>query len=370
MRYIYLDETQTEKYIGYGAFTTDFEIENEVIDIALENLKCDPDISKEVTSRYDNETIKRGYFHASDDSKNSHSHLCKQINEKLNGVFTAELFLKDYKDETSGNLYKLASSLCTLHALNTYEQIQLIFEHRGGLNKEKIKSAFDDLYKDMLKSNYQQPSLPSFFPMLEFDIRNKQEPGIQCVDFLLWTVQRELMGNNDWYNRIKSKVRTKSNTLSNDWVNYFLYINKDLSEIELNYKYEDIPKDSDNLVSNELWVKFFLYAIKVVNNFSKNGLPKQIIHFNEKLELVYKNRTNKDFIDYVENVIELYLYFFDMVPLVEKNTKKEDKEFLLLSKKYLGLTLRSDLISGVRTKIYLMKLRNYYLENNPAIFTN
>jgi hypothetical protein len=71
--YAYIDEMGTPSSCGneefaLGAFLSETDIPEELMCLAFERLAADPDIID-----MDRETIQRGYFHASEDSKNAHS---------------------------------------------------------------------------------------------------------------------------------------------------------------------------------------------------------------------------------------------------------------------------------------------------------
>lgn len=88
--FAYADETiftiepnSNLRALGCGILISRTEITPEVIREAIHNLSIDPDFDEKKDTR----TLERKYFHASDDSKNAHSHLCNSINKHIKSVF-------------------------------------------------------------------------------------------------------------------------------------------------------------------------------------------------------------------------------------------------------------------------------------------
>jgi hypothetical protein len=95
--YFYADETKFEldnhdgqpiNIYGYGVLITKYRVEEtDVIIEALNQLRLDPDIHKEQFREADSKTLSRSFFHACEDSKNAHSHLCTSIRKYIQGKF-------------------------------------------------------------------------------------------------------------------------------------------------------------------------------------------------------------------------------------------------------------------------------------------
>lgn len=117
-RYIYLDETtfgECDEYCGYGSLITESQITNIVINEALKNLQGDPDMGKGSCKKQDHRTLDRQYFHAGDDSKNGHSHLCRSINKHVLGRFHYNFFqTRQHHFQDAEEAYSLASKLSLL----------------------------------------------------------------------------------------------------------------------------------------------------------------------------------------------------------------------------------------------------------------
>ena len=120
MKYIYLDESINENYVGYGAlFVTDGNLAKQVVDKALIDLINDPDRNAKQCKELDDRTISRQFFHACDDSKNAHSHICTAINTSLKGEFYSQVFdiNKMSKEESLIYLYPRVMDLVDFDTL-------------------------------------------------------------------------------------------------------------------------------------------------------------------------------------------------------------------------------------------------------------
>src|SRR4051812_26671280 len=102
--WVYIDESQSPHAAGVdegqpfwlGALITAFPIEQKLIAEALDKLRADPDAAGNV---HDIATLSRGYFHASDDSKNAHSWICQAIvAAPIDATFSATQWFFDRHD--------------------------------------------------------------------------------------------------------------------------------------------------------------------------------------------------------------------------------------------------------------------------------
>ncbi len=366
MRTIYLDESEfspPNNYIGYGALVVDNKLTDQLIINAINSLKQDKD---SYNNNLDQRTISKNYFHASADSKNGHSHLCRQISKYIDGEFYSNYFdlkIMKQKKYDSNILLKLSSKLSSMKALNTINEVDIIFERRDGLSNESLNRWLEELENDLILTTYDQPYMPNYFPKVNLIISDKNNPGIQCCDFVLWAVNRFVNNDSTWIDRLDYRVYWFCD-MKDGGYDFSISLNKGINDIVYNYSKSDIPKNPDNLVNHEMLIKFYLYANKIIEYYSINNIPSSIKHFRMNIIKLYQNRNNIQFHNYIDNLSRIYLKLFDMVPLIDGNTTKEDKEFLLLSKKYLGLTLRHELINGVRTNHYLTKCRLNQIQNN------
>lgn len=120
--YVYLDETtfgKQNEFSGYGCLITTTRIDSSIISNAMNCLAIDPDIKKEKFEKHDIKTLKRKFFHASEDSQNGHSHLCDAINEHVKGKFHSQFFNTIKTGfANSDEVYHLASKISMMSVLS------------------------------------------------------------------------------------------------------------------------------------------------------------------------------------------------------------------------------------------------------------
>ena len=368
MRYIYVDESKFSKpnpCIGTGMLISDEEINDEIIKNAITDLHNDPDRHEQPSGKLDDATLNRGYFHACKDSKNAHSHLLDKINKSLNSEFISDFHnickkQKYFEDEI---YYKLSFINSTFRGVQTRNKFSFFIEDRHGLNEDDFKKNHKELENNLLLSIYDLPIMPIYFPEIKYHIVGKENPGVQCADFLLWTVNRRVNGDNTWYDRINSSIKSNFLTINEDWGNDSISIGNGIAEPLRYYDISTFPKDSDSIVNKDLLTIFFIHAVKIIEYFVNNPV-KEIAHLQDEINIVAKEKLNLENKEYLDQLFSTYLKLFDMVPLINKSTSKRDKEFLLLSKKYLSLPLRRDLLHGVSTRSWFQTLRRNIINHN------
>jgi hypothetical protein len=221
--WVYLDESQSPNAAGtqkgqpfwVAALATEQPLQQALIDKALNDLRVDSDA---VGNKSDQATLTRGYFHASLDSKNAHSWLCRSIVESgLNASFSASLWFFDRQDgrEREGaDLHRLSTLLSALSVLqDDYDRVHLEAARREGTFDDADIEAFPEYYRrHALGSLVSMPSIPARFPKIETRPVGGENPGIQVCDLVLWAVQRarldglEPQGKVDWVKYLKMKL--------------------------------------------------------------------------------------------------------------------------------------------------------------------
>ena len=377
MKYIYLDESvsQDGNYVGYGALILSNEIlAKQIIEESLAKLINDPDREQEQCREMDNRTIERKYFHACEDSKNSHSHFCESINTLMKGEFTCQIFDKrNLKDSESSTeyLFDLTSGLSSLEVFQTREPIAIVFEERSGLSKEKLEKWLQSYTNRVLATVYDHPYIPTLFPEIKIEISSKNNNGLECCDFLLWGVMRMLQGKMDWYNRLKPRVKAESKPDSKEWNSVSMTFGKlEDKNNSINYKLDDYPINPDLLINNDYLVKFYVHAEKLITYLIQTGVPEHLKYMEDEIRNLADTTMDLNYLNRIYKVAKTYIKLFDTLPVIPPDCKHTDKKFLLLSKKYVALVLRDDLINGVRTRAFLEKERKNILKNTPEILNN
>ncbi len=221
--WVYIDESQAPHAaavdIGQpfwlGALITEHPIEQGFITSALDWLKADPDALENAN---DAATLSRGYFHASCDSKNAHSWLCRAIvDSKMDAVFSSTQWFFDREDSDQhegAELHKLTALLSALTAIHDdFDSVNIrIAEREGSLGRHHIERWPDYCEHACLSALVKLPALPTRFPRLDVVLATARDPGVQVCDFVLWAIQRARFdkltpkGKDDWVRRLGMRM--------------------------------------------------------------------------------------------------------------------------------------------------------------------
>jgi hypothetical protein len=367
-KYIYLDESVFRKpkdYVGYGAFAADKPISDLYIKEALASLAADPDINHPRTQHLDRRTLKRQWFHATDDSKNAHSPFCRSLKKHISGHFSCNFFdlLKRRSPTGKEEAWRLGAKLSTITHIRTRGPVSIVFEERSNLTVKSLKVWWSSLEEECLLTAYDYPLIPLFFPKVQFAVEGKSHPGLQAVDFLLWAANRKVNGNPDWFSRIKSPVSITMQEANGAWGGASLDLNGGCRDAESFYLYQGSLPES---VSPNLLLNFLIYAQRVINFYHRHGVPDDYSHLRDDIAHAYCDRKDPTR-DAVFQICRTYLKLFDTLSVINENTVPVDKESLFLSKKYLGLVLRRDLIHGVTVADHLCLWRNEIIARAPHL---
>jgi len=367
MPYIYSDETSfqldqsnSSKIIGVGVLLTIQPIHQNVISDALNNLANDNDIDK-----YDAKTLKRGCFHASEDSKNAHSHLCSSINKSVNGHFYYSYFNEGNSSHSSKSisLEKKYQSLLALASTNIFshnDEIRFLLEERQSFGQTQAKRVIESLASQLLLSTYNQPSFITYYPKLDVQVGPKNDPGLQVLDFLLWSVNRTYRKKKDttWFDRINKKS-SSSHTIENSNLEGGDFIMNDDPHFYDSLNYPFRVKDP---VGNDLYYCFEVIET-LLRQVAKMELPDLVMHYKAELkylrdEVFQKNRSVTS--EILEKMCMLFIKLFDTLPLYAdlEDDNEEAWEILLTSKKMAGLMIRNELMHSQRTKAAYLNWRN------------
>lgn len=367
--YVYLDETtfgENDEYSGYASLITKSRIENLVIVEALNNLRTDPDIDKEKFKEHDGRTLDREYFHAADDSQNGHSHLCSSINHNIVGKFSSHYFkTKEYNFKNTEEAYDLASKLSMLSVLSESEEVTFVFEERNDLTRTHIEKWWDSLWLDLFKSQYTHPYIRTYYPILNFEICSKSDPGLQVVDFILWASTRQVIGKKcPWFDRLKCCFRTEIKPEGETWGGHSLSFGMNEKDNKETYTITDYQHDNGKLNSLEYLAHYIVNTQKVINLVASLGCQNGVGHFWGEIELLNDTRIQKGNAEHIEKLAKCFLKLFDNVTLINDETSKEDKAFWLMCRKCLAYALHTHDVGGRMHSIRLSDIRNQIIEND------
>ena len=367
--YAYSDETEfkysntdTNSIIGAGILVSDKPIADIVIKEALRNLNNDVD-----KTSADLVTLKRSYFHASEDSKNAHSHLCASINKHVSGYFRFSYFDKQLaksedKDRTNENINRLILKLAALDFFHDkIDKVHLTTENRYRFGVIDSKNWLSDFFYMMDGLAYSQPTYKTNYPDIKLCCSSKNNPGLQVVDFILWALNRSRRtpANNIWKERLNLKLYASFSEDEGPQSGGKYYINNNPKfEKEDTYPYEfDIFPNTE-----QEFFESYLIIENTVRQLCKIDLPDSLEHLNRIILSV------KDIFEYNKEltmktlplIASIYIRCFDTLPIYKDIDKADEKSWrqILSAKKIAGLILRQDLATGIKSVSEILEWRN------------
>jgi len=368
--YIYADETEfklnedDEKgIIGTGLLLTESPINFNVIDIALKNLKKEIGIMEEPDTR-DLRTDKRGYFHASDDSKNAHSYLCESIRDNVVGNFYYSYFdsSNDDKDRSMEHLMRLTLKLASMFILNR-DEIIFNYEGRGSFKIDSAKLWLEDFYNG-LENHVIKDKFPTTFPKINIIEGNKSTEGIQVTDFILWAFNRKTMDSkkSEWVKRLEIDLMLSyEDDVSLQGGTYSLSKGLKLPPIRyptLSFKPID-PKEAYRIT------EWFLI------NLAHKGLPSYATNHEQTLFKIVKSLNDINIgPEMIRNVSSLFLRLFDTIPIYKdiNGTDEEKWSKILTARNCSILALKKGQIHSIRYCQAIARWRREKIIENPDFF--
>jgi hypothetical protein len=190
--FVYVDETvYRDKVWGAGALVTEEAVSEMLVHEALTSLGNDPDIHDPRWKVQDHRTLDRGFFHATDDSQNAHSHFAKVIKRSMNGLFVFS-YKSSIQSASEAETHWFNSLLTLISIDKRGLKFEICLENREGLNREALSKIISRKHKISDDLAYEIPSLPSFYSYIDINSVVKKEPGVQVADFLLWSTNLDL----------------------------------------------------------------------------------------------------------------------------------------------------------------------------------
>ena len=374
--FAYADETifnvnskNTLRALGCGILICKTEIVTEVIQEAITNLSNDPDFDK----RQDRRTLERNYFHASDDSKNAHSHICNSINKHIKAIFDFTYYdniletLLNNSTHVEGILKRCLTS-STIEFFNYPEEVFLIIEKRDQLNKTQIKEWKDFVYRLFEGASYNIPSYKTYFPKINILLEGKSSPGLQVVDFLLWSVSRSKKSpkNTIWMKRLLFK--TWHYYKDDDEHNRGQYFLNSMPDVHLKATYDlpfQKPREWNEILHAYINIEKFLRHIDKTDFTELNSFIWE--EYSLLINLIKDNSQPLKYQD-IENIGRLFIRLFDKLPLYS-NVKTDEEWRLMFHAKYLAAMLtRNGQIHLNRTKNELLRWRYKMQAEYPIEF--
>lgn len=355
--HIYVDETaffdaDGQQCYGTGALVVDRPIDRSVITEALEALQQDPDIHLAATSQIDAETLRRGFFHASEDSKNAHSHLVRAINRTFRGQFHYSLGGSDDRGEAAAFRRHAIGNLMV--SIKSNEPVRVCFEQRSGFGREAAARWVSYMYEGLDWQAFDLPEWPAFYSRVHVEVRGKSEPGLQLADFLLWAcvqaVYRPDSRKAVWHDRIESAWWQKPTAGQDEQFGKIVMLHNEGAASDHANSRSRYPKDvvSGQLDRNEE-LNLYCTAERVVHWAATTELPGHARHLRAMAQAVWAKvkRSGEDVsVEQIMGVASVYLRLFDTVPIyVDENISAF--QWLYMVKRFCAVLLRLDQTASV-----------------------
>jgi hypothetical protein len=364
--FVYLDETEfgEGQFSGYACLVTPERIEQVVIDEALENLRNDPDRFHHDQKPMDDRTLERSFFHAADDSKNAHSHLCRAICSHVKGDFRSHVFhTAKHSFSSKEDLYDLASKLAVVGLFSHCVELTFVFEQRGNLNVGALLSKWwPDLWFDLARNTNVSPFVVKYYPKVTFEIAGKSEPGLQVVDFMLWAAQKARMDSRSkWFERLPGWSKCKTTTIDGGWegetIRMLVPILPDGRRYDLvDCKFDD-PKYNDLDI---LW-QIVVNVQVVINRSCFLSDRSHISHFYDDIEYLCAQRLVVHDIQHIKKMASCFIKLFDNIELIHKEMPRAEKTFWLAARKCMALVFSEGPIPRLHA-LRLTDIRNMLIE--------
>ena len=386
--YMYVDESGdanpcTSDTFSIGAFISTKPIQDDFFDEAFEKLKNDKDFEKR-----DQKTIDRGYFHASFDSKNAHSHCCRAI-EAIDWPceFSWVMLKKDKMIENEKRALdtqaKIHEHLLTLKGIPllsaNYYTVELYIAKRPKSFTEQSPRQWEEYFViEILKSLIKSPMIPAAIPAFEISVDDATNSGIQVCDFLLWAAQRKKLSKpkDKWLERTDN---TDKNLIQ--FPNFEMKLEFDLEESPLFFRdyffnkeiennsipIEQLPKINTKIPNEERCKAYIELEGWIRYAFENSHLVRNRIISEKLLKLLPKLDKVKIHHRIAIEMAELFLLLADHVPLYNRDDKKS-MSYAWLLKYICCLTCDMNMINWQSMARDWVMVREAVLTDHPDIF--
>lgn len=369
-RHIYVDETETQilrdiegeptpiDAVGLGVLITEEPVNEAIIDAALDDLRNDDDRHMEDRKAMDETTLRRGHFHASEDSANAHAHLCYAIQDYVDASFSATFYLPELDDqlppvvdEEVMKRFFTGVALGPIFHDRTPTIVTMEERHRFGKNNREIWQR--DTEETLVGSLVDTPQISMTFPKLDVRVADKQEPGLQVADFLLWATQRMAGPKQDakWIENSPEIGRTKVTRVRGGAIEtHKLDVGE---EVEIGfarpYPEEAFPLRPVDAANGQELLNHYTLAERYIQHFDEAGLPDHATHLGEEVHRLAGQLRQTEEVDIatVESLCETAIRLFDTIPVYD-DPSIEEWRVLLEARQTWAVTLDRHFIHGLQ----------------------
>lgn len=379
--YLYIDESvflhDDKEFYSVGMLALEQEPNPELIEEALIHLKNDPDINKEKTKKMDANTLSRGFFHATDDSMNAHSHFCKAILENnVNGIVYYSVLKPNIESELSAEKkHRINTELVSLITTGFDGEIKIFIEQRTEFTQSVAQKFYESFYETIDQGAYLQPFLSTLYPKIEVNVVEKSNPGIQIIDFITWAMNNQYSRNKkgEWVGRLLLKFSMRYDVPTGYMAGSEYYLGKGIVIQQIlrldSYPHQALSLNDDFYRTIDLQTTYMI-AEQILNEIHKNRLPDQASHFQEELDEL-NNHLQKDIVstDTIKRAAKLFIRLFDTLPMYSSFSKDQDHKFykvLLHVKRSMGL-MNGGKINGLPAAEFFKQIREAIILTNKSI---
>jgi len=322
--YAYCDEATFKAAAGQthavGALLTDAPVTQELVDSALDRLR-----SVGSSDSRDIATLERGYFHASEDSKNAHSVLCTEINNRIEGEFFYDgtrnepsVLVRHARvpDEEAHLSVMFQGAL--IHLTQHARALTLTIEGRAGFNERTATRVVEALYDGMEAQLWKQPNIPCMFPMYSLAVRGKDDPGLQVVDFLLWATNRTNQDppRTDWYDRIEKLLSDRVSFEGSPEMSGGFILKRMVRKQLVKYPDEALPVQ--DVANQDEILEAVCLIERTAREVAKLDLPSHVGHYKDEVRSTFV-QLDQDAaslsVDSFRRLASHYVRLFDTLPI-------------------------------------------------------
>lgn len=377
--YAYADETIFDidpkagiHALGYGIFISKTPITQDVVNEAFEQLKHDPDLDE----KRDGLTLSNGYFHASDDSANAHSHFCNAIRKHIKGIFEFTYFTIDEGVQINKSQKERYLNSCltgsSIEFFNSLEEVNLTIEGRTELSDEYLTKWKDKIFELFTGAAYETPFYKTYFPKINIQIADKNNPGLQVADFISWATARTFRQSVQpkwkiWFQRLNFQMSTVETTEGVKQKSCKCYLNEAPDEWTLDY-----PLKFEKSKTNEDVINAYALIERFIRNIDNSDFKPENIHLYDRFIKAQKlcvslNPLQNNDLRYIARV---YISLFDSLPVYSqiKDDDEQSWRLLLYTKEIAALLIREGFLHMGRTQDYIQRWRYEAIKNDLQSF--
>lgn len=367
-----IDSTNSIRALGYGIFITRNEIQSSLIKDAMTRLLNDEDFDL----KKDTKTVSNGYFHASDDSRNAHSHLCRCIKEQLGGLFAFNYYIITPDNPLQKNQQERFLNRClqgsSLEFFNSLEEVFLVIEGRSEMRTHHAMKWQDKIYELLEGASYHNPMAKTFFPKISVQIGTKNEPGLQVADFMSWAVSRSLKQPKKtewekWLKRIGFHFTAFNTVVDGYEGGGQCYLNEEPDEWPSNYPFRFTKTEtSEDLIHGYVIIERFMWHVDETDfNADNIHLLPEFLKISAMCKSMQPLR-NDDF----RLIARMFIRLFDSLPLYSHidDTDKEGWTSIFYAKHTATLLIMRGFIHTGRTQDFIQRWRYQLIRDNPQEF--